>query len=82
MSDILIVEDETVLARSMVGFLERRGFSAEFAEPRLRKSLGRLTRASVPNGSRTRALLRCSTLASQAFMSGNQAKEQMASPGY
>lgn len=31
MSDILIVEDETVLARSIVGFLERRGFSATYA---------------------------------------------------
>ncbi len=31
MSDILIVEDETVLARSMVSFLERRGFSAVYA---------------------------------------------------
>lgn len=31
MSDILVVEDETVLARSIVGFLERRGFSARFA---------------------------------------------------
>lgn len=31
MSDILIVEDEVVLARSIVSFLERRGFSARFA---------------------------------------------------
>lgn len=31
MSDILIVEDEVVLARSIVSFLERRGFSASYA---------------------------------------------------
>lgn len=31
MSDILIVEDEAVLARSIVSFLERRGYSARFA---------------------------------------------------
>ncbi|MFK7941472.1 MAG: sigma-54-dependent transcriptional regulator [Paracoccaceae bacterium] len=31
MSDILVVEDEAVLARSIVSFLERRGFSARFA---------------------------------------------------
>ena len=31
MSDILIVEDEVVLARSIVSFLERRGFSAGYA---------------------------------------------------
>lgn len=31
MSDILVVEDETVLAKSIVAFLERRGFSARFA---------------------------------------------------
>ena len=31
MTDILIIEDEDVLARSIVGFLERRGFSAGFA---------------------------------------------------
>ncbi|TRD16000.1 sigma-54-dependent transcriptional regulator [Palleronia caenipelagi] len=31
MSDILVVEDETVLARSIVAFLERRGFPARFA---------------------------------------------------
>lgn len=31
MTDILIIEDEEVLARSIVGFLERRGFSAGFA---------------------------------------------------
>ena len=31
MSDILIVEDEVVLARSIVSFLERRGFSARYA---------------------------------------------------
>ncbi|MFZ7092221.1 response regulator [Primorskyibacter sp. 2E233] len=30
MSDILVVEDETVLAKSIVAFLERRGFSARF----------------------------------------------------
>lgn len=31
MSDILVIEDEIVLARSIVSFLERRGFSARFA---------------------------------------------------
>lgn len=31
MSDILVVEDETVLAKSIVAFLERRGFFARFA---------------------------------------------------
>ena len=31
MSEILIVEDEVVLARSIVSFLERRGFSASYA---------------------------------------------------
>lgn len=31
MTDILVIEDEDVLARSIVGFLERRGFSAGFA---------------------------------------------------
>ena len=31
MTDILVVEDEPVLARSIVSFLERRGFSARFA---------------------------------------------------
>ena len=31
MSDILIVEDEAVLARSILSFLERRGFSASYA---------------------------------------------------
>lgn len=31
MSDILVVDDEVVLARSIVSFLERRGFSAAFA---------------------------------------------------
>lgn len=31
MSDILVIEDEMVLARSIVSFLERRGFSARFA---------------------------------------------------
>lgn len=31
MSDILVIEDEIVLARSIVNFLERRGFSARFA---------------------------------------------------
>lgn len=31
MADILIIEDEDVLARSIVSFLERRGFSAAFA---------------------------------------------------
>lgn len=31
MSDILVIEDEVVLARSIVSFLERRGFSARFA---------------------------------------------------
>lgn len=31
MSDILVVEDETVLAKSIVAFVERRGFSARFA---------------------------------------------------
>lgn len=31
MSDILIVEDEVVLAKSIVAFLERRGFPARFA---------------------------------------------------
>lgn len=31
MSDILIVEDEVVLARSIVSFLERRGFAASYA---------------------------------------------------
>ena len=31
MSDILIVEDEVVLARSIVDYLERRGFTAGFA---------------------------------------------------
>lgn len=31
MADILVVEDEDVLARSIVSFLERRGFSAAFA---------------------------------------------------
>lgn len=31
MADILVVEDEDVLARSIVSFLERRGFSAGFA---------------------------------------------------
>ena len=31
MSDILVVEDETVLAKSIVTFLERRGFTARFA---------------------------------------------------
>jgi DNA-binding NtrC family response regulator len=31
MSDILVIEDELVLARSIVSFLERRGFSARFA---------------------------------------------------
>lgn len=31
MSDILVIEDETVLARSIVSFLERRGFSARYA---------------------------------------------------
>lgn len=44
MSDILIVEDETVLARSIVGFLERRGFSAEYAvdEPSAKSLFERL----------------------------------------
>jgi DNA-binding NtrC family response regulator len=31
MSDILVIEDETVLARSIVSYLERRGFSARYA---------------------------------------------------
>ncbi|MEN9409122.1 MAG: hypothetical protein RL216_1096 [Pseudomonadota bacterium] len=31
MADILVIEDEDVLARSIVSFLERRGFSAAFA---------------------------------------------------
>ncbi|MFN5997768.1 MAG: sigma-54-dependent transcriptional regulator [Paracoccaceae bacterium] len=31
MSDILVVDDEEVLARSIVSFMERRGFSAEYA---------------------------------------------------
>lgn len=31
MSDILIVEDEVVLARSIASFMERRGFSASYA---------------------------------------------------
>ena len=31
MSDILVIEDEVVLARSIVSFLERRGFSSRFA---------------------------------------------------
>lgn len=31
MADVLIIEDEDVLARSIVSFLERRGFSAAFA---------------------------------------------------
>ncbi len=31
MSDILVIEDEIVLARSIVSFLERRGYSARFA---------------------------------------------------
>lgn len=31
MNDILIIEDEVLLARSIVSFLERRGFSARFA---------------------------------------------------
>jgi two-component system response regulator AtoC len=31
MSDILVVDDEEVLARSIVSFMERRGFSAGFA---------------------------------------------------
>ena len=31
MADILIAEDEVVLARSIVNFLERRGFSASYA---------------------------------------------------
>lgn len=31
MADILVVEDEDVLARSIVSFLERRGFAAAFA---------------------------------------------------
>lgn len=31
MSDILVIEDELVLARSIVAFLERRGFAARFA---------------------------------------------------
>ena len=31
MSDILVIEDEVVLARSIVSFLERRGFSARYA---------------------------------------------------
>lgn len=31
MAQVLIVEDETVLARSIVSFLERRGFSAAYA---------------------------------------------------
>jgi DNA-binding NtrC family response regulator len=31
MSDILVVDDEMVLARSIVSFLERRGFSASYA---------------------------------------------------
>ena len=31
MSDILVVDDEVVLARSIVSFMERRGFSASYA---------------------------------------------------
>lgn len=31
MSDILVIEDEVVLARTIVSFLERRGFSASYA---------------------------------------------------
>jgi DNA-binding NtrC family response regulator len=31
MSDILVVDDEAVLARSIVSFMERRGFSASYA---------------------------------------------------
>ena len=31
MADVLIIEDEDVLARSIVSFLERRGFSAAFS---------------------------------------------------
>jgi DNA-binding NtrC family response regulator len=31
MSDILVVDDEEVLARSIVSFMERRGFSADYA---------------------------------------------------
>ncbi len=35
MSDILVVDDEVVLARSIVSFMERRGFSADYAvDPR------------------------------------------------
>ncbi|NJM84725.1 MAG: response regulator, partial [Tabrizicola sp.] len=31
MSDILVIDDEVVLARSIVSFMERRGFSASYA---------------------------------------------------